>query len=556
MAKGGNGKGNGGGGGGDGGGGGSYTSWVYFGDSLTDNGDFYAIAQTILIDPYPLASEGYAGVFSNGDVYADVAMDLAGVAEADYQNYALGSARSLGSRTVGELMAERTPVTAYDLGDGTTFTYDPVKSDYDGSYDSFDINLSAQVDRYLAANPAVDAGTTASLLIGANDIAAFEADWWDFLFGDPVGDYADDIADVIHAQSLRLVQAGVDRIVLNTLPIAAFFPIFALGDSTQQDIGDDLVNATNSEILQRAQQLDSAGATVEVIRFDYLSRQIEDDGITFGFIDVDAPYLLGTGGDPTYYGDAEAGTASPTFEVNPAVAGFDLDQVAFFDYLHPTAALHGVMGIFQHESLNSKTLLLGDSGSNTRLKNADDMAWGGGGADTLHLSGGNDVGFGGLGNDTVYGGGGSDILAGASGDDSLLGGSGQDVVAGGAGNDRIEGGAEADILIDGLGSDIAIGGTGDDVFIYVDGAFMGGSTAGDADIFLGGDGSDMAYLVLTDAVKAEAEWLAGQPFSDFSLSLDSIETVTFLDERGDLNTLAFEGDLGERYAEAQLWALV
>lgn len=546
-------------GGSDGGDGGStsYTIWVAFGDSWIDNGNFYALATEILYDPYPLMSAGYSDSFTNGDVFLDVAMDLFGVVDADYSNYAYGSARALGDRRVEEIIDEYTPVTAYDA-DGEPFEYDPIRDDYDADgLDEFDINLTAQVERYVADFPEAEPGTTAVFFIGANDLAKFDADWWDFLFGDPVGDLADDIGDKIYAQALALAGVGVDRIVLNTLAIAESYPIYDLADGDVQDVGRDLVDETNAEILDRAGDLDALGIETEVVRLDYLSEQVETDGQTFGFLEVDEPFLLGSGGDATYAVNAD-GVVEPSFEENPAVAGLHLDQIAYFDFLHPTAAFHGVMGVFFYESLTSETLLLGDGGDNKRLSGGDDMAFGGDGGDTLNLRRGDDVGFGGAGDDSLIGEAGSDILAGGGGNDTATGGAGQDLLAGGTGHDMLAGEGDDDILIDGLGSDTLDGGSGDDVFLYRADAFIGGTGSG-IDSFEGGTGLDTAFLLLEADDIPVGGWTGGNVTFDFgldhSLSLSGFEDVQFLSEPAQIDALAFTGDLGERWDEGQHWGL-
>ena len=44
---------------------------------------------------------------------------------------------------------------------------------------------------------------------------------------------------------------------------------------------------------------------------------------------------------------------------NPLDDGYDPDQVAFFDEVHPTEAGHGVLGVFHSESLVSNVQVAG-----------------------------------------------------------------------------------------------------------------------------------------------------------------------------------------------------
>jgi len=41
---------------------------IYFGDSLSDRGEFWDLSEQVLKVAVPPASEGYAGWFSNGEV--------------------------------------------------------------------------------------------------------------------------------------------------------------------------------------------------------------------------------------------------------------------------------------------------------------------------------------------------------------------------------------------------------------------------------------------------------------------------------------------------------
>lgn len=105
---------------------------------------------------------------------------------------------------------------------------------------------------------------------------------------------------------------------------------------------------------------------------------------------------------------------------------------------------------------------LGGSFGNDSLDGGDgaDELWGADGTDTLQggagddqvgTGQGSDLAFGGLGNDTLSGSQGDDTLSGDAGDDVLFGAVGNDVLAGGLGNDTLYGGAGADVFVFGLG---------------------------------------------------------------------------------------------------------
>ena len=107
--------------------------------------------------PIPPDSAGYNGWFSNGLIQSEVTADLLGAA---LDNFAVGGARAIGSRTVAEYLAE----SDYD-------TPEIMLPDPDPAALATDTYLGGQLGRYLAgaaANPP-EAGTAAAIWIGAND---------------------------------------------------------------------------------------------------------------------------------------------------------------------------------------------------------------------------------------------------------------------------------------------------------------------------------------------------------------------------------------------------
>jgi len=124
----------------------AFNQIVFFGDSLTDNGNLSALVSEPgePVPPAPYVD----GVFSNGPVYSDTLVDLLGV---ESQNFALVSARAIESRPINDYLAGLGLETPADV-------------------DGFDINLNAQVDRFVDENTGEDlSDTAAAILIGAND---------------------------------------------------------------------------------------------------------------------------------------------------------------------------------------------------------------------------------------------------------------------------------------------------------------------------------------------------------------------------------------------------
>lgn len=530
----------------------AWPHWLVFGDSLSDNGNFSEIASAVLTVPVPFQPTYDPRAFSNGDVYADTLMELLGA--ASYENYALGGAKAVGQKLGANYQEKYSSLTA-TLYDGTEVPFSIVRDDYDGHLDDFDINLTAQVDRYLAdlaaAGGEVPEGTTAILSIGANDFSDFDADWYDFIFGTPIRDFTDRIGDSIEANARRLADAGVDRIVLYTLPTVELFPDFASANWLEAEVADNLFDDFNSEIRSRATRLEDSGIDAEVVRIDILSETLITDSESHGFL-FKGPKIYGTSSDPDWVQSEPDGDVLPVYRENAAADGYRPDQILFYDEIHPSAALHDMIAVFSNETLTAE-IHIGSAGrDNISKTGADDFVLGRSGSDTVTLRNGADTALGGRGNDIIRLGNGSDLGIGGKGDDELFGGRGFDLLAGGLGDDRLTGGAARDILIGGRGSDVALGGARDDVFIFVEEALQGGP-GGSSDIYDGGNGDDILYVCLTS--ESFALWENGADLLDFGLSVENIETISVHEGVEVLDDISLPGALGDRLLEGQYWGV-
>lgn len=514
---------------------------IYFGDSLTDSGAFFEIADLVLTQPFPSALFGYDGQFSNGDVYADVAPDLLDVS---VQNFAVGGARAVGTA----------PAVFLPFGPLGEAFLDPAATAGDIAFVSnFDINLGGQIERYLATLEGGFAapGTAASLFIGLNDFNAFAPTEG----GDIIAEFTA-LAGGVLASTLgaaqALLQTGISTVFINNLPPADFFPSFQFAPPEIQAIGVDALEGYNETLVATAGQV--FGSAVEIIRLDVIAKEIMDDPTAFGFLNVTDAKFFGTGGDPTIL-DTPDGPV-PFFAENPALDGLDEDQFAFYDLLHFTTALHGVIGAFTAGSIEDELSILTEGDDRQRFSHEDDLVLAGAGNDSLRLGGGDDVALGGQGRDFIRGQRGDDILSGGSGNDKLRGGSGDDVVGGGQGRDFLFGDAGDDVLIDGLGSDVVLGGRGNDAFLYTEASLIGGATGDDRDLFIGGTGHDTLYLALTDEtrelVEADLSGRYVERLADIGLTTIGIEQVVFVDDRTDLADVEADARIGE----ADLWGLV
>ena len=555
-----------------------YSSIVVFGDSLSDNGNFNALAADFLIKdesgnpvysvPFQYDGSGWVRTYSevaftDGTVYADTLAGLL-LLEASYENYAFGGAQALGQKLGASYVQEYSNLS-YTTIDGGTGTFSIVE-DTDAAlaeYGDFDINLAAQVDRYLENYPdGVPDGTLAVLNIGANDLGDFDTSFFNILLGG-VNEFAEDFGIEIETQARRLAAAGVDEIVFYLLPVAEIFIGYGDLNWLERPVARDLIDSVNDEIAYRAHLLEAEGIATEVVRLDIMSEELLVDMKSYGFL-YQGPYLYGYSGDPTWV-ETSAGVIEPTFDVNLTATNYRPEQILFFDEIHPSGALHDLLAVFSSETLTTDEIF-GSNGSNViDLTAADDFVVARAGADEVNLGAGDDVALGGIGNDTLRGGDGSDLLIGGAGNDILEGGSGNDLLAGSAGADYLFGGDDADILIGGLGNDFAFGDGGDDVFIFYEEALWGGS-GGSTDVCDGGDGDDTLLVFLTLAGSAALRVSADGSsttllFDDGStLTAYSMENITLYnglpeDTGSPIETLAMNDDLLARYDEGQLWGI-
>ena len=565
---------------------------IYFGDSLTDSDEFFNLSSQLLLLPLPSAIFGYDGQFSNGDVYADIAPEILGIGADESLNYAVGGARAVGLNPVGQFLAA-SPLAVPNP---------------DPALVAFDSNLFGQLERFApdASGLGDLSNSAASVFIGLNDFNGLSdtvdpdpANFDAAAFAAQAQQLAADILTSTLTGASTLISLGVGTIILNTLPVASFFPLtqglpdFAkpLADQLVRDYNAALVVAatalegdTKADHLRRVgefrndqviidaadalEAIGQAGEPTPIVIVDLaaMTAEVSADGQTFGFLNTTDSFYIGTGADPEFVDPDGAGPLPPVpvFQENPAVAGLDDDQFAFWDLLHPTTALHGVMGAFQAASLSMDSIQFLDVGNDRqRFSAADELAFGGDGDDTLFMKDGTDVAFGGLGADRIWGGRDDDILSGGSDNDRLFGLAGSDVLAGNTGNDRLGGHGGDDLLIGGLGSDIAKGGAGDDVFLYTDAALIGGTTGQDRDIYVGGSGQDTLYLVVSEAEQANTQAIidAGSSFgqfrfTDLGLRTVGIEEVVLLDSRDAFHDIVLSAGLQDQADQAEFWGLV
>ncbi|MEM1076878.1 MAG: SGNH/GDSL hydrolase family protein [Pseudomonadota bacterium] len=509
-----------------------FNTVVFFGDSLTDNGNLFGLTSEIGTVGVPVEAAGYNQRFSNGLVFAEYSTELLGAATE--LNFGIGGARALGELTLRDLVLDN------DVEDFLTVPLEDPALD-------FDINLTAQIDRYLSETANEDRSTSsATVFIGANDYLNFDPSSPDALVIEGLA-LMREITDATEAAARSLADAGVGQIVINALPSGEYFPAVR-SDPLLAPVADLVLSLHNNRLQATVEELQSEGVNAVYVDIQAMTQTIVDDPLNFG---ITAPFdeFLILDDDPE----------APV--LNPALDDFSLNQVAFIDAVHPTDTIHGVLGSFHAASLTQDVTIGSALGSLRFLGEAQDLALAGAGADIVALRGGDDTAFGEAGADRLIGGQGMDILSGGADDDLLVGGADDDVLTGGTGNDVTRGGRGDDIHIDHLGSDTHLGGLGDDVFVWRQETLIGGEVGVDSNSFEGGFGQDFLVMLFETQADldafgaASAQFGLTQALADLGIALDSVEDFTAVVDP-DADLLVEElGDLA-RLAEADLWALV
>ena len=345
------------------------------------------------------------------------------------------------------------------------------------------IGLGAQVTAFETKYrfTAPPSGAAVSLFVGANDY--FEADPQDS--GGIVGDVLEGIDDA----AVRLARAGADRIILYNLADISKTPRGRALPADERADADALIAAHNAGIRKLDDAYNDAGVPTTIVDINRLTREIAADQGTFGLKVIDTPLYLPDSNDKL----------QPTGVTSRA----DPDEVAFFDDIHPTRAVHAIVAAFSEATLRADKVTLGSSkGDVIRGISHGDFVIAGLGDDVISTSGGNDVVLAGRGDDFANGSVGSDLLSGGRGNDTLRGSAGSDFLAGNADDDLLGGGDGNDVLVLGTGFDRANGNDGNDLIIVTDDALTA------FDRVYGGTGRDTLRLDVS------AEVFALQAFQD------------------------------------------
>ncbi|NDV02302.1 SGNH/GDSL hydrolase family protein [Pseudoroseicyclus tamaricis] len=502
---------------------------VIFGDSLSDNGNLFAQAEGLIEEDVRLSLAGAGGQASNGTTWAEQVAAPLGI--DDPANYAVAGAEAVGRQTIGGFIDE------YGLTDALIVPQDDPALEWD-------MNLSAQVDRFEADWAGADlSATTALIFIGGNDYAALDPTSR-YIAADALALAHNVVKTTLH-EAEGLLAAGVERVVLTTMPPARFFPAFneligegGAANGAYADVAayELLMRAHNEILASRVEKLASEGLDVVIADLTPVAASVWDDPMAFGLY-------------------------APLTETLADGAGssFDADQIGFWDELHPTEALHGIIAAHMAHVLAGGIVheALGFDVTERHQYQGDLLYYGAQKNDAISAGWGEDVIFGGSGNDQVLAGRGDDIVSLGSGKDLAFGGEGDDFLTAASGENVLNAGAGNDALVSGLGETEALGGNGDDVFVFVDPALLGHPDAPASFSIDGGAGHDILYLVLDpESIAADgAALLAGDAatLAGYGVTAKGVDEIALIAGREGIDS-ALSGYAW--YEEASLWNLV
>lgn len=269
------------------------SSLVVFGDSLSDTDNLKNLGPANR-PPAPYVN----GRFSNGPVWAEDLATLTGI--------------SVSSRAYGGARATRTTA----------------------------IDLTAQVDAYLAGGTNIPASRAVGIWIGGNDYIAVLTQPQ----ANPTAAAQAAIAattGTITAQAGRLYSAGARQFVLFNLPPLGSIPLTSSLSAADKASANTVSDLHSQAIKASANALRAQGATVTVVDVQTLFQGLAASPSTYGFTNVSTPCYAPVGPGGSLVATGVCATAA-------GAAG-----TVFFDALHPTAAAHQMIAEYAYGTLSA-----------------------------------------------------------------------------------------------------------------------------------------------------------------------------------------------------------
>ncbi len=182
--------------------------YLFFGDSITDDGNLYTQSDGLLADMFCDAASGFDGRASDGPTWAEL---LAARMGSTYDIYAVAGAEAVGSQALWEF--------AISFG-----ALEYILVPLDDPAAQWDMNLTAQIDRFQMDTIGADlSNTTAFIVIGGNDYGALRTVLPALDPLQAVAALADTLISTVAAtlsSALDLSLMGMDEVVIVSLPEA------------------------------------------------------------------------------------------------------------------------------------------------------------------------------------------------------------------------------------------------------------------------------------------------------------------------------------------------
>lgn len=269
------------------------SSLVVFGDSLSDTDNLKNL------NPASRPGAPYVnGRFSNGPVWAEDLATLTGI--------------TVSSRAYGGARATRTTA----------------------------IDLTAQVDAYLAGGTSIPASRAVGIWIGGNDyIAVLTQPQTNATAAAQAAIAA--TTGAITTQAGRLYGAGARQFVLFNLPPLGSIPLTSGLSAADRASANTVSDLHAQAIKASANALRAQGATVTVVDVQTLFQGLATSPSTYGFTNVTTPCFAPIGPGGSLVATGVCATAA-------GAAGS-----VFFDALHPTAAAHQMIAEYAYGTLSA-----------------------------------------------------------------------------------------------------------------------------------------------------------------------------------------------------------
>ena len=277
----------------------SYSSVIAFGDSLSDNGNYYRLIDSLTpLDPGdgspPLPY--FFGRFSNGPVMVE---RLAQNLRVPLRDFAYGGAKT------GPDLTPAASGGPFDNGDPRA----------NGT------GLLAQVNRFVRSQRRLDDDALYIVWAGPND-------FFDIALNDPAAVAAtlDNAIRHLSTAVTTLIRHGARHILVPGMPDLGLTPLLSSQSAGPQ--GSALSAAFNSALDLALLRIGNAARGVDLKSFDIaaLQHEIVADPAAFGLADVQDECIL----------DRTSRCILDSFDAGGAAGYF------FWDDVHPTAALHSI----------------------------------------------------------------------------------------------------------------------------------------------------------------------------------------------------------------------